>query len=176
MPPLMTFALLLYIVVRIARLYVERQVIRDAKGDPYLVRYFIFRSRLLERVGVNLGRIYLHHIIRSDHDRALHDHPWNFVSIILKGGYWEHTDRRQTRERDVRAWEAKDGTVMTWYQPGDVLRRGAGVRHRLRLPDGKTAWTLVFTTGKLREWGFWLDGDRFCHWKKYDTAKGQCAE
>ena len=31
----------------------------------------------------------LHHTLRSDRDRALHDHPsWN-ISIVLTGGYWE---------------------------------------------------------------------------------------
>jgi hypothetical protein len=27
---------------------------------------------------------------RSDYDREGHDHPWPFVSFVLKGGYWEH--------------------------------------------------------------------------------------
>ena len=31
----------------------------------------------------------LHHILRSDHDRALHDHPWPNASFVLSGGYWE---------------------------------------------------------------------------------------
>jgi hypothetical protein len=35
------------------------------------------------------GTIHLHHILRSDGDRAFHDHPWNFTSILLSGGYTE---------------------------------------------------------------------------------------
>lgn len=34
-------------------------------------------------------KIYLHKFMRSDEDRALHDHPWSFLSIILRGGYFE---------------------------------------------------------------------------------------
>jgi hypothetical protein len=164
--------LLFYLAVRTMRLFVERQVIRNAQGDAYLVRYFVFRSRLLERCGLNIGRVYLHHILRSDHDRALHDHPWNFVSIILRGGYYEHSDPRQ-RLSQLRG-QFEDGTAFRWYGVADVLCRGAGWRHRLRLPEGHTAWTLVFTTRKLREWGFWIGGERFCHWKTYDTTTGQC--
>jgi hypothetical protein len=36
--------------------------------------------------------IYLHHFLHSDDDRALHDHPWWNVSILLRSGsYVEHT-------------------------------------------------------------------------------------
>lgn len=59
------------------RLHATREEIRDANGDLYLTRYFIWKPR-----NKKFGRIYLHHIIRSDHDRALHDHPWGFVSLI----------------------------------------------------------------------------------------------
>ena len=31
----------------------------------------------------------LHHVLRSDLDRALHDHPWDNASLLLRGGYWE---------------------------------------------------------------------------------------
>lgn len=31
----------------------------------------------------------VHKIMRSDHDRACHDHPWMNASIVLSDGYWE---------------------------------------------------------------------------------------
>ena len=31
----------------------------------------------------------IHHILSSDSDRVLHDHPWPFVTMILRGGYFE---------------------------------------------------------------------------------------
>lgn len=31
----------------------------------------------------------VHHILRSDRDRAMHDHPWENASLVLRGGYWE---------------------------------------------------------------------------------------
>ena len=54
------------------------------KDAPYLRRWWIIpRNRLFN--------IYLHQILRSDDDRALHDHPWINCSIILKGRYMEVT-------------------------------------------------------------------------------------
>ena len=54
------------------------------KEQPYMLRWWVIpRNRWFN--------IYLHYFLRSDDDRALHDHPWFNVSILLDGGYTEHT-------------------------------------------------------------------------------------
>lgn len=45
----------------------------------YLRRYYIVKSKYFN--------IFLHNIQRSDDDPDPHDHPWSFLSLILKGGY-----------------------------------------------------------------------------------------
>lgn len=101
-----------------------------------------------------LPGVRIHNILESDDDRALHDHPFSFVTIILKGGYWEYL---------------ADGSK-TWHGPGSVLYRQAKTMHRIELRrdctvppnefhstcDGDLlpAWTLVFRTRYFREWGF----------------------
>ena len=87
----------------------------------------------------------VHHIVRSDADRELHDHPFTFASLILTGGYYEHSlDGRRT-----------------WYGPGSVVIRSADNLHRLELVGGidheRAAWTLVFRGPRRREWGFLTD-------------------
>jgi hypothetical protein len=58
-------------------------------GDsPYLIRY-----RLLKTPWFG---IYLHHILRSDLDRCLHDHPFCFWSLVLWGRYTEFRPREFT--------------------------------------------------------------------------------
>lgn len=78
----------------------------------------------------------LHHIVRSDRDSELHDHPFSFVSIILRGGYLEH-----------RA----DGSA-TWYGPGSIIYRSAETPHRLEL--SRPTWTLVIRGPLRRTCGF----------------------
>lgn len=93
--------------------------------------------------------IYLHNIRRSDDDRALHDHPWHNISIILKGSYVEQSwtgEKKHTR--------------------GSVIFRRATKRHRLIIPDGEETWTLFITGPKIREWGFWCSKG-FVHWKDF---------
>lgn len=51
---------------------------------PYLRRWWILpRNRFFN--------IYVHEFLRSDDDRALHDHPWLWASYIVEGHYNEHT-------------------------------------------------------------------------------------
>jgi hypothetical protein len=52
--------------------------------NPYLLRWWLIpRNPILN--------IYLHKFLRDDDDRALHDHPWPWCSILLSGSYIEHT-------------------------------------------------------------------------------------
>ena len=56
-------------------------VIGDA-DNPYLLRWWVWpRNRFFN--------LYLHRVLRSDDDRALHDHPWWNLSYIVDGGYTE---------------------------------------------------------------------------------------
>lgn len=133
------------------RAFVKKQIINaadDAGRDtgPYLIRWAI---------NTPLFGIKLHHILRSDEDRDLHDHPWSFLSIILLGRYWEHKAVIESNncKYDIRL-DGKPATIRTWYGPGSILWRPAPSPHRLELPAGRSAWTLVITSAKKREWGF----------------------
>jgi hypothetical protein len=97
------------------------------EGEEYLRRYFIAETKWF--------RIYLHKISRSDADPCMHDHPWRFISIILRGGYREHTP--------MGSFDRKPGQVL--YNPIPWL-------HRLELH--KPAWTIVIAGKVKRVWGF----------------------
>lgn len=143
--------------------------------------------------------IYFHIVLRSDDDRALHDHPWWSFSIVLAGGYYEHTIENGGINKKI------------WHGPGSMRFRGSGkMAHRLELHrtvvkgDGKgppmhattgmlkpgellihyppkedvvqeMPATTIFITGPvLRRWGFhdkdqWVDA---YDWDAYCAAKG----
>jgi hypothetical protein len=104
------------------------------REDTYLARWWLIpRNRFFN--------IYLHHFQRSDDDRALHDHPWWNVSILLRGAYTEHTiNAGGVNVRAVRS-------------AGDWKFRYASEAHRIELHDGP-CWTLFVTGPRIREWGF----------------------
>lgn len=118
--------------------------------DPYLKRWYLIpRNRFLN--------IYLHRFLRSDDDRALHDHPWINCSILLDGEYTEHTIMAGGVNRHAR------------YAAGDCKFRRAGHAHRVELTHGPC--TTLFLTGPVvREWGFHcVNGWR--HWKDFVDAR-----
>lgn len=124
-------------------------------GSLYLRRYFLLKTDRL--------KIYIHNIERSDDDRGLHCHPWNFVSIILKGRYWEVTPDSieplpgETAPRGAKYWGRFS-----------VIKHKAEDAHRLILHD--PVWTLVFLGKKRREWGFYTPKG-WVHWKDYIDEK-----
>jgi hypothetical protein len=101
-------------------------------------------TRIARRLGV-AARI--HHILRSDDDRAHHDHPWPFVTIILRGGY---TEVRPVFDKS----NLYIGESRKFYGVGSVLFRRAKDWHRLELYEDMDTWTL-FIVGKYQQkWGF----------------------
>jgi hypothetical protein len=112
-----------------------------AKG-VLLVRYFIFRSALFS--------IYLHNLRLSDEQRAQHDHPWSFITILLTSGYFEYTPKGKF-----------------WRPRFSILWRPAEWQHRLELV--KPCWTLVFRFARRRDWGFFAPTG-YINWRDYHQA------
>lgn len=112
-------------------------------GSDYLRRWWI----IPRNEGCN---VYLHEILRSDDDRAMHDHPWDNVSHLLFGSYLEHTP---------------EGSFVR--TAGDIVQRKAADLHRLEVIPGERAISLFITGPKVREWGFacpkgWVHWSDFC--------------
>lgn len=120
---------------------------------PYMRRWFVVPRN-------PFANIYLHEILRSDDDRALHDHPWSSRSLIIEGGYYEHLPLRG------KFPYPDEGTVRYWRGPGWVGDRTADQAHRLELPEGGRAVTLFFTGAKEREWGFHCP-QGWRHWQAF---------
>ena len=113
-------------------------VILDSDKKPYLTRIRLWQW------GKDGPALYFHCIHRSDEDRELHDHPWSFASILLKGSY------REFSEKGVR--------LVSWLN----VKIDPCEAHRLELfrsASGveKPVFTLVFRGKSKRVWGFWCD-------------------
>jgi hypothetical protein len=102
--------------------------------------------------------IYIHNILRSDEEAHPHDHPWNFLSFILKGGYSEEW----LPFYEDKAYQNGSSLIKSVRRPGTFVWHDAKDFHKLTLLKD-SAWTLVFTFGKYRpSWGFqtehgWLE-------------------
>lgn len=105
----------------------------------------------------------LHHILRGDADGEFHDHPMDFVSLILSGGYVEHE-------------LSTCGEQISPRLPGQLVFRRAEDLHWLELAPGRTAWTLLLTGPFRRQWGFstedgWVPASEYDAWKARRAAR-----
>ncbi len=159
----------------------EKKVIVNCAHDPYLHRWYVFRS---ERIG-----LFIHKFVRSDEDRALHDHPWPFIVIPLSGGYIEHSDQpisESEKRAAVISWAIFNNIVPRTLSYDNLLEqlnrrnlvqrrirplistryRNTTYRHRVELIDGRPSWSLFFRFKKLRDWGFWSKSG-FIQWNRW---------
>lgn len=101
-----------------------------------------FRCNDLRRWKLSLGKILsvrLHHWVQGDPPHYQHSHPWNFLTVVLRGGYDDVGEARPVDH--VRA-------------PAVRYRR-LDWRHSVIncLPG---TWTVVITGRALSQWKFWI--------------------
>lgn len=97
--------------------------------------------------------LYLHFIFLPDNDRDPHDHPWNFASFVIRGGYTERLyDRLGIGDDDLKEKPMLIGE----------RRHGRFSFHRVLLHNYHKIVnvepglvTLVFIGPEKKEWGFW---------------------
>lgn len=124
----------------------------------------------LHRRGVDHKRVglYLHRIGAPDPGLDLHDHPWPFVSLVLRGGYDEEVEPIRTASARAASAEAVERWVPNLYagaraQRGDRRRWSAGSVHRMPLDHAHRivsvrpgTVTLVLRGRVTRKWGFYM--------------------
>ena len=120
-------------------------------GTNYMQRWHIRRK-------AGRHNLYLHRYDGSDDDRALHDHPWASIGIVLWGSLFEVT-AKENQETQRRLW------------PLIPKFRSATYSHRIELKS-RYAYTLFFTFPKYREWGFHCPKG-WIHWKEFTDKSGQ---
>ena len=122
----------------------------DGKPTLYLRRFYLTPTKWPLR-------LFLHHIERSDDDRHLHCHPWNFTSLLLSGGY---------KEEIFENPDYSLKTIKRRFKAGDVIKHRAKDAHRLDID--KPMFTLVLVERPFREWGFYTESG----WKDWRTYLG----
>ena len=121
----------------------RKRIIMDRVSQaPYLERYYIF---LKDRNRFPFN-VFLHKFLKSDPD-DVHDHPWPYATLILKGGYWEWVPVFNSLGQKINE-------IKYWRGAGHFRVCGATSYHRIELDPNVTAWTLFMPGPQKREWGF----------------------
>lgn len=136
------------------------------RDKPYLLRWYLLGGRWKRTPGERprwvsrtfLGcRPYLHCFLRSDDDRAHHDHPSLSFSAAMGGGGTEHTIAKGGihRRRPIRR--------------GTIRFRTARFAHRIEIEPGSMLITLFIFLPNIREWGFHCKHG-WVHWKEFTAS------
>ncbi len=91
--------MLLKLLERLGR---KRIIFDRVHNEPYLERYYLF---LKERNRFPFN-VFLHKFLKGDPD-DVHDHPWPYATLILKGGYYEWVpqfDEQGNKSCEIRKW------------------------------------------------------------------------
>lgn len=117
----------------------------------------VYLERWIISEDFNCGA-YLHHFIGDDRASDPHDHPRRFISIGLRGWYWE--DTYHSPQTDPAAGNLGI-TVLSdtkRYRAPWIRSFPAEHLHRVRASECGNTWTLVIVLPKSRPWGFVRDG------------------
>jgi hypothetical protein len=131
----------------------DLEISGDDAGDVYLQRWFILPRN-------PVFNLYLHRFLKDDDDRALHDHPWWSLSVLLDGALREVT---HDTDRSIG--------------PGAIVVRKATFAHRLKVvgmqKGGRKIWPITaFMTGpRIRQWGFHCPHG-WVHWRDFTGEDG----
>jgi hypothetical protein len=137
----------------------RKRIVMDRINDqPYLERYYLF---LKDRKRFPFN-VFLHKFLKSDPD-DVHDHPWPYTTLILKGGYYEWTPIFDGRGKKI-------AETCVWRKPGHFRTCGANSYHRIELDPNVECWTLFMPGPQRREWGF-LVNNQWIHNDKYLTDR-----
>ena|SRR5579864_2536917 len=115
---------------------IPRKEIGWAEIGEQFTRYQILKTRWFN--------IYVHRLVAPTAHKECHNHPWSFLTIILRGGYRE----------------TLDGVYWNTYGPGTILYRKAEQHHNVTTDPGVVSWSLLFTGPNRRIWGFVPCGDQ----------------
>jgi len=126
----------------------QKMVVKEG-DDIYLYRRTVLKTPILS--------FCIHWIYRSDGDRCLHDHPWSFLSIVLRGEYIEYRRKKHT----VNTVPSTRGFLSIAYRRSKSLHRVVLPQHQI-----KPVITFVIMGRSKRDWGFetklgWVKWDKY---------------
>lgn len=135
------------------------KVIYNLEQEKYLKRWYLFRFKSFS--------VFVHKFFKSDEDRALHDHPWNYIVIPTWRGYTEYSSNLVKKFflfgvlKEIR--EEKTKRI---YPIIGIRYRKSTYRHRVELINNKPAWSIFIKFRKNRNWGFWPNNE-YIYWEDF---------
>jgi hypothetical protein len=121
--------------------------IRSKEGKLHFRRWQILKTPWFS--------IYIHGIYAPDQDKHLHNHPWDYKSLVLKGSYIEETN---------------NGVNLLKF--GSVTSRNGEDYHKIKTLLTNSVYTLFIVSPAKRTWGYQVNG-KCMYNEEYRKLKNQ---
>lgn len=120
-----------------------------------------------------IGSIKVHKMEAPDPGEDLHDHPWTFITIPLRGGYIEERTNIRDAVQESQSRIVADEIIGSLEHIRHLRPRMMRLDqcHRIVKLDSPTVWTLVFSGPRHRDWGFYTPTGYINH-KDYEDDNG----
>jgi hypothetical protein len=129
----------------------KRFVIPCLNGEKYLAR--------LRIIDTPWFGVYLHDIFEPDGDRDPHNHPWSFISIVLRGRYDEKFFWNPEKSLN-RMWRRKS------HKRFSAHRMDAHAAHRITYAAPGLKTLIIRGPRKPKGWGFFTS-EGYVPWQEY---------
>lgn len=126
----------------------QRFTIPCQSGEDYLTRLRIVQTPWFA--------LLLHDIHEPDDGRDPHNHPWSFLSLVLRGHYVEYVYPDPASDRYH---------FIVRHRSLSVHRMGRSSAHRI-VEVGPRLKTLILVGRRASGWGFFIDGE-YVPWQEY---------
>ena len=109
--------------------------------------------------------IFIHEIFRPDVDRDVHDHPWAFWSLVLKGQYKE----------EVIHIRCTNGLETKVHRRFSLHKMPLHKAHYISDILGPLVTLVVVGRRQKESWGFYSSqpDEGFIHWRDYISKEGK---
>ena len=136
--------------------------------EVYMARFWLTKPELTQMGHLKSSdSVLLHNILKPDDCEAMHDHPWDFKTNILSGGYREMVPTSWSYSLTFGGPQlGPDETMSRAKIVGDEVKRYADDLHSIQSVQPNT-WTLVTTKSKSRTWGFHPAGKPWVSYEEF---------
>lgn len=131
----------------------KRMTIPCENGLLYLARLRVVQTPLFG--------VYVHDIYEPDADRDPHNHPWSFVSVVLRGHYVERLFGDPINK--PHSYEERR------YNRFSAHKMGRSSAHRITIASPGLK-TLILVGPRRSGWGFFT-AQGYTPWQRYEGIK-----
>lgn len=143
-----------------------RWMLREESGDPDARGQTYLKPKSWVKI-----KLRLHRICSRDHDRDMHDHPFMFISWVLRDWYIEARPEWEIGKvfrEDIHGQMTEPANYGV-RGTGSIALRRAKDRHRIDAV-GPEVWTLIVQFPKSNDWGFFTPRGKI-PWQEYRGVK-----